>query len=262
MNCKNTKIKEFNVSVILFLMIFLVGCGNDSDAWVKIQDTGTLRVGLDPTYPPFESFDGENLSGFDVDLAYAIGEDLGIEVEFVHFGYDGLYDALLTEQADVLISALVISVEKTKDFAYSEPYFNAGEVLIIPKDEAEIHDMKSLNGRSLAVELGAQGHVLATDWERKLTDLTILPFTTPDEALTAVLENKAHAALIDNISGSLFLKEYPELTSIDPPITAEPFAIVVRAEDEQLLSHLNKSLENVQDTGKLAEIHNKWFAEK
>ncbi|PID85399.1 MAG: hypothetical protein CSB13_08290 [Chloroflexi bacterium] len=253
--------RTVNIAIVIFLMVLLVGCSHNSDTWQKVQDTGTLLVGLDPTYPPFESFDGENLSGFDVDLAYAIGKDLGVEIQFVHFGYDGLYDALLTEQADVLISALVIIPEKTKDFAYSEPYFNAGEVLVVPQGETEISDMESLNGRSLAVELGAQGHVLATEWERKLDNLTILPFNTPDAALTAVLENKAHAAIIDNISSSLFLKTYPELTAIAPPLTVEPFAIVVRAEDNQLLSHLNKSLNNLQNTNNLTEIHDKWFAE-
>jgi ABC-type amino acid transport substrate-binding protein len=167
-----------------------VACRRDGATWERIQETGVLRVGLDPTFPPFETADGVPLQGLDVDLAEAIAADLGLTVEFVYFGYDGLYDALATQQVDVLISALVITIERTRDFAYSDPYFNAGEILIVPAD-SPVREMADLANRSLAVELGAQGHVEATIWERRLTDLTILPYNTPDEAITAVAEQRS-----------------------------------------------------------------------
>ncbi len=130
-----------------------------------------MRIGLDPTYPPFEVADDSGVSGLDVDLAYALADELGLQVEFVYFGYDGLYDALATKQVDVLLSALVIMPERRRDFDYSEPYFNAGEILIVPSAEEEIDEMGDLNGRRLAVELGAQGHVEATQWAKRLEDL-------------------------------------------------------------------------------------------
>ena len=251
--------KLFKWFMLLFLLL-LAGCSDNDDTWQKVQETGILKVGMDPTYPPFELFTGAELVGIDADLAYALGEDLGVDIEFVYFGYDGLYDALLTEQANVLISALVIMPERAKDFAYSEPYFNAGEILIVPDSgDGEIEGMGDLNGRSLTVELGSQGHVLATEWERKLPNLTILPFNTPDEALTAVLNQTADAALIDHISGQLFLKENPGLTRIEEPVTVEPYAIVVRANDTQLLKQINNSLDRLQTSGKRDKIIQEWL---
>jgi polar amino acid transport system substrate-binding protein len=243
----------------IFLFLLLIGCADQDGTWQKVQDSGVLKVGLDPTFPPFEVLNGEDLAGIDVDLANALGDDLGIDVEFVYFGYDGLYDALLTEQVDVLISALVIMTERTRDFDYSEPYFNAGEILIVREDETDIVEMADLNGRSLSVEIGSQGHVLATEWERKLPDLTILPFNTPDEAITAVLDQTTDAVLIDHISGRLFLKENSGIKRIHEPVTVDPYAIVVREEDEQLLEQINSSLERTQSSGKLAEIEEKWL---
>lgn len=243
----------------LLFLLFLTGCSRQDDTWQRVQDSGVIMVGLDPTYPPFELFTGEELVGIDADLAQALAEELGVNVEFVHFGYDGLYDALLTKQADVLISALVIMPERTRDFAYSQPYFNAGEILVVQDGNTDIEEMADLNGHSLSVELGSQSHVLATEWERKLPDLTILPFSTPDDALTAVLDQTADAALVDQISGRLFLKDTPGLTRIEDPITVEPYAIVVRAEDEQLLKQINNSLEQLQTSGKLDSIMNEWL---
>ena len=77
-----------------------------------------MRVGIDPTYPPFALADDAGLRGIDVDFAQALAEELGLEAQFTYFGYDGLYDALTTGQVDVLISALVILPEKTKHIAY------------------------------------------------------------------------------------------------------------------------------------------------
>ena len=248
------------LSFTIVSFLFLCGCQTNDDTWQRIEQAGEIRVGLDPTYPPFEAADGAGeVSGLDVDLAHAIAAELGLEPQFVSFGYDGLYDALATEQVDVLISAMVIAPGRTKDFAYSEPYFNAGEILIVPVDNTDIEEIADLNGRFLAVELGAQGHVEATQWAKRLPNLTIVPFTSPDEALTAVSERKADAAIIDSISGRLFLRQHPELKRLSQHVTVEPFAIVVRAADETLLEKINTSLETIKAASRLDAIISQWL---
>ena len=249
-----------NLQSLILILFLLVACQKNDATWQRIEQNGILRVGLDPTYPPFEMADGVPLQGLDVDLARAIGQDLGLEVEFVHFGYDGLYDALTAQQADVLISALVIMPEQLRDFAYSEPYYNAGEILIVP-DESDIVGMEGLNGRSLAVELGSLGHVEATQWAKRLPDLTILPFESPDAALTAVADGKADAALVDSISGRIFLMNEPRLRRLPDPVTVEPYAFVVRAKDKRLLEKLNESLARLQTSGQLDTIVTQWLGE-
>ena len=245
---------------LLLSLLLITACRPVDDSWERVQAAGVLKVGLDPTYPPFEVADAAGVSGLDVDLARALAADLGVEAEFVYFGFDGLYDALATEQVDVLLSALVVAPERDRDFAFSEPYFNAGQVLIVPVDEKDIAEMADLDGRTLAVELGALGHVEATAWAKRIPDLTIRPYTTSDEALTAVTTGEADAALIDAISGRLYLKEQPQL-QIAQEVTVEPFALVVRIEDEQLLNQLNTSLENLRQSGELDAIIGKWLGD-
>jgi polar amino acid transport system substrate-binding protein len=260
--CQVSRFFTPHVSRFLFFVFFfliLPACRSDHLTWDRIEQTGILRVGLDPTYPPFEVVDDSGLYGLDVDLAKAIAADLGLEAEFVYFGYDGLYDALATEQVDVLISALVVVPERTRDFAYSEPYFNAGEILIVRQSDMEITGMADLNGRTLAVELGALGHVEANTWANRLPDLTILPFGSAEEAVTAVAQNQADAVLVDAISGRLALKEQSALKCLSDPVTVEPFAFVVRIDDQYLLQKLNDSLSRMNESGQLQTIISNWL---
>ncbi|MFN2105772.1 MAG: substrate-binding periplasmic protein [Candidatus Promineifilaceae bacterium] len=247
--------------VVLFtLVVLLAACESKEGAWPRIEREGVLRVGLDPTFPPFEVTTDQGLEGLDVDLARALAGELGLEAEFVYFGYDGLYDALATEQADVLISALVIVPGRTRDFAYSEPYFNAGETLVMPSGSS-IVEMSDLSDKRLAVELGAQGHVEATQWAKRLPGLTIIPFTGADEALSAVAEGAADAALVDGVSGRLFLKERPDskLTHAADPVTVEPYAMVVRIEDEVLLDKLDEAMSALKSSGEFDRLIARWL---
>jgi polar amino acid transport system substrate-binding protein len=247
-------------AVFLITFIFLQsGCKRADSSWERVRAAGVLRVGLDPTYPPFEVDDGNGVYGLDVDLAKAIAEDLGVTVQFVYFGYDGLYDALATNQVDVLLSALVIIPERTRDFAYSDPYFNAGEILIVASENDTIESMADLGGQTVAVELGSLGHVEATEWAKRVADLEIRPFPTADEAITAVQQNNAYAALTDAISGRLFLRDNDGLKRLPESVTVEPFALVVRSEDEQLLTMLNQSLATLQQSGQLDQLNTKWL---
>lgn len=246
--------------LVIFVLLFLVSCESKDGAWPRIEREGVLRVGLDPTFPPFEVTADSGVEGFDVDLARALASELGLGAEFVYFGYDGLYDALATEQVDVLISALVIVPGRTRDFAYSEPYFNAGEILVVP-DGSPISEMGSLDRQRLAVELGAQGHVEATQWAKRLPDLTILTYPGAEEALDAVGDGEAEAALVDGVSGRLYLKDRPEstLSRAGDPVTVEPYVMVVRIEDETLLSKLDEGLLKLADSGELDSLIARWL---
>lgn len=247
--------------IVLVCIALLTAC-TPSGTWQRIQSTNTLRVGLDPTYPPFENADDGELRGIDVDLAHAIGDRLDLDVEFVYFGYDGLYDALATEQVDVLISALVIRSDQLDDFAYSEPYFNAGQLLAVPADDDRTQGLEDLNARTVAVELGAQGHVIATDWQRRLPELSVEPYPTPNEALDATVQGQTAATVVDAISARLYLAQNDGLRLVAEPITVEPFAMVVRRDDQRLLSELNTALQALEKNGQLDQLISRHMASR
>lgn len=245
---------------LLPLLLLAGGCRQRQDgAWQRIAARGVLRVGVDPTYPPFAVAEGEEVRGLDADLARAVADDLGLEAQFTYFGFDGLYDALATGQVDVLISAMVVAPHRMRDFAYSDPYFNAGQLLLTPAGETAIEEMADLRGRTVAVELGSQGHMVANQWQRRVPELTVNVFGTPDDALDAVGAGRADAVVVDGISARLYLAAHGGVQVAGEPVTVEPYAMVVRIEDELLLEKLNESLDGLQESGRLDDMIRRWL---
>jgi len=241
---------------LILLLLLLTTCRAESGTWERIQQDGILRVGLDPTFPPFEIGDENGLRGIDVDLAEAIADELEMDVDFVWIGYDGLYDGLQTGRVDLLLSALIIVPSQMGDFSYSSPYFDAGERLIVRRDST-ITDIAAIN--TLAVELGAQGHVEAMAAQKEFPTLNIVPYNTAEEALTAVSDKNTDGVIMDEINGRLFLQTHPNLRILPDPITMEPFAIVVRKDDQTLLKELNDVLVVLGENGRLDEILVDWL---
>lgn len=245
--------------------LYLVSCQRIDDSWERVAASGVLRVGLDPTFPPFETADEQGLHGLDVDLAHALANDLGLTAEFTYFGYDGLYDTLTTGQVDVLLSALVVAPERTEDVAYSQSYFNAGEILIIPEGEQGVSGLDDLDGRAIAVELGALGHVEATAWAQRLPNLTIQTYESVTAALDAVASGGADAGLVDAVNGRLYLAGQTAaagrqtLIRLPEPVTLEPYALAVRIDDQMLLEQLNQSLDRLAASGELEAIIERWL---
>ncbi|MCA9865252.1 MAG: amino acid ABC transporter substrate-binding protein [Anaerolineales bacterium] len=243
----------------LALTIMMAACApSTGDAWERIHEAGILRIGIDPTYPPFALDDGGTLSGIDVDLGRALAVELGLEPQFTYLGYDGLYDALTTGQVDVLISALVIAPERTKEIAYTAPYFDAGLFLVMPVGANPATGMDGLGGTSVAVELGTLGHVQALEWQRHLANLTIQTYGSVDEALGSVSRGQNGTALVDYVSARLYIRNNPVegtgLTYSSDSIVSEPYAMAVRIEDRTLLAHLNDALIRLEKSGRLPQI--------
>jgi ABC-type amino acid transport substrate-binding protein len=249
------------VLAIAWSLSLLVTCTGRPDTLEEIRARGTLYIGLDPSYPPFEALDPEGeLFGLDVDLGRELAGRLGVEASYVLVGYDGLYDALAVGRTDVLVSALVVEPGRTEDVAYSTSYFDAGLVLVVPSNRMqELAEMRDLDGRTVAVEYAAEADVQARRWARRLADLTVLPLPTADDALAAVLAGTADAALVDGISARLYTREQPDLTLSAELVTSEPYSVVVRAEDRSLLRAVNAALEQMAAEGRLEAMLKRWL---
>lgn len=230
----------------------------EDKAWSRVQASGTLQVGMDASYPPFEFLDADNqIVGFDVDLAREIGRRLGLEVRFINIAYDGLYDALLTDQVDVLISALAAVPQFEGRAAFSHPYFNAGERLVV-RAGSPIQVMADLEGRTLAVEYGSGGDVEARQWERRLAGLNIKRYADSRAALLAVIDGEADAALVDGISAEIGVGEHAQL-ALGERVIDSLFAVAIPLKSPTLKQHLNETLDAMLEDGTIAALRDQWF---
>jgi len=239
---------------------------------------------MDASFPPFEFIAADGtLAGFDVDLARELVRRLGlalpvpsvaegsaaegIEVQFVaNLPYDGLYDALAVGRVDAVISALVVNPARMADFAFSTPYFDAGQVLVVRDKpdrfsetcQVSIQEMADLDGCTLAVEFGTQGDLEARKWALRLSSLAVVPYQTAADALAAVVAGGADVALVDHVSALAATKGLG-LFIVGEPVIEEPYAVAVHRESQYLLRVINKTLAEMEADGTLETLTARWL---
>jgi len=226
--------------------------------WVRIQETGTLRVGTDASYPPFENLDGaDQIIGFDVDLANEMGRRLHLRVELTNIAYDGLVDALIGQKVDVLVSALADLPQAAGKVAFTLPYYNAGDTLVV-RVGSNIRSMGDMSGRKLAVEFGSGGDVAARAWERRIAKLTVKRYMDSDAAVAALMSNEADGALVDGIAARLAVGQNPELALVTH-VNDVLFAIAAPTASVELRHQLDKVIQDMLKDGTISRLIARWF---
>jgi ABC-type amino acid transport substrate-binding protein len=228
--------------------------------WQTMQSRGTWRVGLDPSFPPFESLDAAGAAiGYDLDLARALAADWDLTAEIVPIGYDSLVDALRAGRIDSVVSALPYDPLATRDVFFSPPYFEAGVRLAVVAG-SPITGVAQLAGRQVAVEWGSMGDMAGRRLQRDGLDLTLVPFATPDEAVDALLVDPSLSGLfIDQVSLRQAQGRGAELVAVGPALESNPYVIAAPRQATRLHEQLSASLTRFAADGTLARLEERWF---
>ena len=147
------------------------------DQLAAIQKAGKLVVGIEGTYPPFNYVDeasGEYM-GYDVDVAKAVAEYLGVEAEFVMAEWDALLVGIDAGRWDTVIADVTATDERREKYDFSDPYLYTGRQVVVKKgNEVNIHSLEDLNGKKVATNT-------TNSWASKLEELgaTIVPIIAP-----------------------------------------------------------------------------------
>lgn len=260
--------------------------GRDN-TWAKMLETEDFRVGLDPSFPPFESLDADGQPvGYDVDLAQALAERWGLEVKLHAMGYDSLVDAVMAARVDAVISAMPYDERLTRDLAISPSYFEAGLRLAVatepPLRSAVLP--ASLAGRRVAVEWGSAGDMVARRLLREMAgeeigaaasertaatadptatldqaDFEILQYDTPADAMDAVVLGAADAVLVDAVSLRLAQGQGAPLVAVGPVYESNPYVILSPRRAGTLAAKIEAALDAMRTDGTLGALEERWF---
>ncbi len=255
--------------ITLYLLFAPRTVTRPDETWTRIQKERLLRIGIDPSFPPFETEDGQgHLSGFDIALAYVLADKFStdseqlIRVDYVHTGFDGLYDGLLAKRYDLILSALPYNPQKTEDVSFSHSYFDGGPVIVVSassltKKQLTLYD---LFGKRVAVELGSTGDALVRKWTRRLR-LDVRTFDTTRAALESLPSSLVDAALVDSLSFWEFQRARSGMGEVisplqiaSAPLEHEYFVIAVRKDSSMLLRNINEAIDQWKREGRLEEM--------
>jgi ABC-type amino acid transport substrate-binding protein len=273
-------VRSFGLALLLGLLFLLVVWGvsqltgnsellrffgRQDQTWQAMQARNSWRVGMDPSFPPFQSLDDTGaVIGFDVDLARHLAQAWGLELEIVALGYDSLLDALQAGRIDSVVSALPYDPRGTRDFAFSPPYFEAGIRLAVraesPLAQTSITAAESLAGLRLAVEWGSMGDMVGRRLHREDESIEIAPFETPAEAIEALLNDATiDGLLIDNVSLREAQGQGAPLVGIGPALEGNAYVIAAPLRATTLQERIAATLQEMHASGELSRLEERWF---
>ena len=242
------------------LPVSLVSCGSDSeDGLARVQRSGVLRVGTDATYPPFEWVDTATgqVEGFDVDLVREICKEIGCKVDFVVVPFDGIIAGLVSGKYDMIASTFTITPARAKEVAFSDPYYDGGQAIAVPRYDTTTAGVDDLRGKTIAVQLGTTGERRAS----QIPDAEIISFENIGAAFIDMENGRVDAVINDKPTTELIIRQRGEAKIVGPTLTAEEYGFAVTHNDKNLLAAINRALAKIRTDGRFESIRAKWFGQ-
>lgn len=225
-----------------------------------VKARGTLRIALEGTYPPFNSKDASGqLVGFDVDIARAVAQKMGLKAEFVLTEWSGILAGLQAKKFDVIVNQVAITAERRKVFDFSNPYVVSGAQLIQRQnDSARYNTLGALKGKKLGVGTGSNYEQIA----REVGGIQIRTYKAAPDTLKDLSLRRIDAALNDRLLAAYLVKQsglpLRAGTRVGESIT---MGIPVRKGNPKFLAAVNKALADLKKDGTYGKISQKWFGQ-
>lgn len=227
--------------------------------WARIQSDGRMHVGTAADYPPFATYDDNfQLTGFDVALIRAIGQELGVIVDITDIAFDGLGDSLLSGQVDLAIAALSITPEREAAVDFSNVYY-IGEDAVLAAAGSDISGIEEESDLA-PYTLGVQASSVYEDWAREqLIDTGLMPeenlylYARAGQAVEDLAAGRVQLVMMDKTPAQVAESQY-DVSIIASGLHRQRFAIAVPHGEDTLRREINKALTNLQNEGILADL--------
>ncbi len=250
-------VAAFGVVTLAFIM---TGCGEKKTA---LEDN-KIVVGTNAEYEPFEYLDdGGNLAGFDIDLINAMGEKMGVEIEWVDMNFDSLIGSMEAGNIEMIAAAIGPTEEREKSCDFSDVYYS-GYQSILTDENSEITDFAGLKGKTVAVTEGSLSDLIASGENQDygvVEDATVKRFKNATQAIQELENGAADAVLIDTIIAEKFVSDREGLKQTQIDSTGEDTVFGIKKGDSELVEKVNAALKALKEDGTYDALYNKYFAE-
>ena len=257
--------------ILLLILLILIGVGAflykelvkeeiKDPLLKKIKERGEIIIGTDATYPPMESIDeAGNFFGMDIDIAKEIASDLKVQLRFENIIWEELFNAVRESQVDMIISSITITRERAETMSFSDPYFNAGQVIVIRKDKQEIiKGLEDLSGYSLGVQIETTSEKEA---QKYTTPTLVKSYENYELAKEELLTEEIDAIIIDYPAAVGMVAGEEDLQIIGEPFTQEFYGIATSKNQTVLISYINGTIRRLKREGVLKSLEEKWLTQ-
>ena len=235
--------------------------GETGDLLSEIQNRGYITVAMEGTWAPWTYHDEEGeLVGFDVEVAAAVAEELGVEVRYEEGEWDGLLAGVESGRYDIMVNGVGYTEERAQAYDFSEPYCYNKTALIVRSDNDEISSLEDLEGKTTCNSANSTYQFIAEEY-----GATVLDVETLDGTLEMVLAGPERADATLNAEASFldYMKEHPdaELKIVDYYSELENVCIIMQKGEssDSLREAINGAIDKLREDGTLTELSNKYF---
>ncbi|MGV8921210.1 MAG: cystine ABC transporter substrate-binding protein [Pseudomonas sp.] len=243
----------------LVLGTALVGQAVAGDQLQKIKDSGTIKVGLEGTYPPFSFVDADGkLTGFEVEFSNALAKELGVKADIQPTKWDGILAALESKRLDVVINQVTISEERKKKYDFSEPYTISGiQALTAKKNAGKFPTPESLSGHKVGVGLG-------TNYEQWLKEhvpgAIVKTYDDDPTKFQDLMVGRTDAILIDRLAALEETKKTGDKLAVSgDAFSRQEAGIAIRKGEPETVAAVNAAIDKLRADGTLAKLSQKYF---
>lgn len=253
----------------------LTGCGNSdapadaagsadasgSDTMQLVTD-GTLTIGTSAEYEPFEYMEDGEYKGFDLELAQAIADDLGLELKIENVDFDTIVPGVASgTKYDMGIAAITATPEREKEVSFTDSYYMDDQAIVTMADNTEITgdnyaDALNAEGVKIAVQSGSTAEAFAKE---NFPNAELVPFKNATDCFAAVQSSQANALVTNrSVAAQLVATYFSNEQVIKQISTGEEYAIAVNKDNTALLDALNDSIAKLTEDGTVDELMTKY----
>ena len=241
----------------IFALTSLAACSSSTNTLDKVKNKGTLTVALNPHFAPFEFKtiqDGKDtIAGADIEIAKAIGDELGVKVKFSEMSFDNVLASVQSGKADIAISGISATKERQKIFDFSDTYYDSETVLLVKKDATEktYKQISDFSKKSIAVQKGSIQENIA---KANLSDANVVSLAHPGEAINELKSGQVEGVVLEKAIAKGYVDQNSDLTMSDIALKSDSndaYAVAMPKGSDDLKAKVNKIIAKLKKEGKI-----------
>lgn len=271
--------KMIALILALVMALSLVACGNNNTeddnkdyASMSLEELkaelttvteGKLTMSTNATFPPYEMLaDDGSFEGIDVEVAGAIAEKLGLELQIDDMGFDA---ALLAVQgdspkADIVMAGVTVTEDRQLVMNFSDSYATGIQVVIV-KEGSDIKSIDDLEGKKIGTQMGTTGYIYCSDTPENggYGEENVIAYDSGITAVQALVNGQVDCVVIDNEPAQAYVKANAGLSILDTEFTNEDYAIGMNKGNACLLAAVNAAMAELKADGTFQKIVDKYI---
>ena len=239
------------------------GSASNGDPAFTTVTPGKLTMSTNASFPPYEMVaDDGSFEGIDIEVAGAIAQKLGLELQVDDMGFDACLQAAQTGKSDIVMAGVTVTEERQAVMDFSNTYANGVQVVIV-KEGSPIQTVDDLaNANMIGCQMGTTGYIYCSDTPENggFGEDHVTPYDDGAAAVQALMNGQIDAVVIDNKPAQEYVAANPGLKILDGDFTNEDYAIGVAKGNTALLDAINGALEELTNDGTIQSIVHKYIS--